>query len=174
MKVIIGFSRTKKGGIAGLFSRVITRFEGVPFSHVYVRWYSETADRGLVYQASGTKVNFVGLDRFMGHSQVFEEYEFTMAGEKKPDLLRFCIDVAGEDYGISQAFGIGLMRLAKWWFGKRISNPFRHGEICSEIGAKVLRIMGYSPDFDDDQAGPREVWEYVKSLPEAIKLENQT
>lgn len=163
-KVIIGFS-TPKSWMP--YSWLIQTAYGTPFSHVYVRFRSDKFDRDLIYQASKSIVNFMGMDVFLGHNQIVEEYEVDISEEKFNEMIAFAIDTAGKPYGVLQAVGMGLVRIAEI-FGKTIKNPFKDGGatyVCSEMGAYVLaNFDSITLPKDADDMTPKDVRDCLTAL----------
>lgn len=163
--LIIGFSKSKKK--FAIYSWLICWVEGTPFSHAYIRWYSNALQRDIIYQASGTMVNFCGRKVFDEHHRVVEEFQIEVSPEAKQKVVQFAIDNAGVPYGTKAALGIGLVRFMKL-FGKTITNPFRDGKttyVCSELVADILiEALGQKLDQGIDDIGPKTLYEYAKKL----------
>lgn len=135
--IIVGFSRPKKWKP---FAWLIMQAYNIPYDHVYVRFYSDSYERNLVYQASGTKVNFMSQEIFLEDNLAIAEFEIEISKENKKQMVQFAIDNCGKPYGIKAVFGLTLVRIAEL-FGKTIKNPFRDNEttyVCSELGAYIL------------------------------------
>lgn len=156
--VRIGFSRPKEWHV---LSALIMAVERTDYSHVYVRWHSDKYGRDLIYQASGLKVNFVGLDLFMSMNTIVDEFDFDVSDETYVKMVQFCIDNAGKPYGGKQLVGMGIKKLG-------FENPFRDGKqtyVCSELGAYIVREFiseGIGTDLDD--IDPLALHEYLSSL----------
>src|SRR5690349_251313 len=104
MKTIaIGFSRPKKFNI---LSWLIMKVQRTEYSHVYVRFHSDSLDRDLIYQASGLQVNFVGGTLFKDHHLTVKEFSLSVTDETYKNTLQFAVDKAGMPYSIKQLFGI--------------------------------------------------------------------
>lgn len=167
-KMWVGFSKPKKWFKP--FSWAIRLVEGTPYSHVYFRIYSEGLDVDLIYQASGSQVNFVGLQHFEDHAMCLAEFEV-------PDIdpadyrvfMREAIKTAGADYSIKQPLGIFLIKVFNL-----TKNPFHNGKaawVCSElvgyglsnilkkinISEKEIEIMGPKGIFDICKANFKQV-----------------
>ena len=74
-----------------------------PVSHAYIKFYSESYDRWLIYQASGTKVNFIGETLFDSTELIYKEFELPASGQwlrLKP--YNSAIDKCGLPYSILQ------------------------------------------------------------------------
>ena len=84
----IGFSKPK-GKWFPLMSWVIRLIEQTPYSHVYVEWEARKYKTHIVYQASGTKVNFMNQKIFREQNTVTHEFDFEISEEDigKLDLL---------------------------------------------------------------------------------------
>jgi hypothetical protein len=162
--IIVGFSTHKKFGI---FPWLIKKVEKTPYSHVYLKFYSSKLDRDVIYQASGTKVNFVGTEIFNRDSVVIEEFSIDISDEVKTKTMRFCIDNAGIAYGMKQVLGIGIVRFFRL-FNKEIKNPFSDGyktEVCAELVGHILEdCLGNKLDIDLDTVGPKGIYDYVSKI----------
>jgi hypothetical protein len=151
MIVRIGFSRHR--GFAPL-SWAIMLVEGTPFSHAYLKFYSASMERWLVYEATGKGVFFKSLAIFDEHAETVEEYELPISEEHRVRLMRWAVDQSGKPYGRLQIVGILAMRVARK-FGFTIRNLFTNGRtqfICDELVAEALVQAGYSvtrSEFDD-------------------------
>jgi len=162
-QLTIGFSRAK--GFKP-FSWAIQKVLNTPFSHTYIKFKSDKFDRVLVYQASGTAVNFMEEKRVLLTHEVIAEFELEISDEAYIKTVQFAIDQSGVPYGISQIFGILYVK-ALGSFGKRVKNPFPNGNgnyICSELVAQILKeIMDLKVDQDLDLITPKEVYELLKT-----------
>lgn len=159
--LIVGFSKPSK---LKLISYLITKLDGTDFSHVYIRLYSESLNRNLIYQASGLKVNFIGFNSFLSHNTVVASFKIKIMEEQKIKLLQKAIDYAERPYSIKQLIGLGFVRGCAF-FGKRIKNPFYDGDqafICSELVANLLVDLGY--EFEDlNNVSPKDIYEVLKN-----------
>lgn len=165
MQIKIGFSKPKKWKA---FAWLIMAGYGISYSHVFLELNAVKYERKLIYQASGGKVNFMGEDLFHEDNVVVKEYIIEIPDEKYIAMMQFAIDNSGRHYGIKQAFGMAIVRLAEI-FGVKITNPFRDGVntfVCSELGAYVLEnFAGIKINRDQDDITPLDLWNYFQSLP---------
>lgn len=164
-QLIIGFSRSKKR--FPVYGWLIMLFEGTPFSHVYIRWYSQGLDRNIIYQASGQAVNFMNPATWTEHNKVVEEFQIPVSEDQKKKIVQFAMDNVGIPYGWKAAIGMGYMKIMSW-FGKKVKNPFRDGRsayVCSELVATMLTdYFGANIKDDLDSAGPAIVYDYIKRI----------
>jgi hypothetical protein len=170
-KIVMGFSRPKKS-VFPLFSWLIRAVEKTSYSHCYVRWYSETYDEPLVYEASGTTIHFVGQDFWMDHVTVIHEFELDVSDEHFHAIVKFCMHNAGQPYSILQAAGIALYQAAKA-ADIKLGNIFKNDRtawVCSEHCGYLLRLLGYDVSEDLDLVGPRDIYEVVSNIPNARRL----
>jgi hypothetical protein len=160
MKTItIGLSRAKG---FGPLSKIIQWAENTEFSHAYVSFQSDSLDRELIYQASGTRVNFTGRKIFDGHAETTNTYKIQVSDEKYKEILQFCVDQAGKPYGIKNLFYIGWFYLT----GHKISRGDNEESfICSELVGEILRMAGilYS-DVNLDYYTPKNVYVTMELL----------
>ena len=135
MKLTIGFSKPKHKSFP-LFSWSIRLFEGTPYSHVYLKWYSEHLQMHLVYHAAGTSMHFLGPDRADHELNTVREYTLDVSPETKRLIVAYCVSKAGTPYGLRTVLGIALKRI----FGTS-KNVFADGDktqFCSEFIARIL------------------------------------
>lgn len=144
---------------------------GTPYSHVYVRFKSESFDRELIYQASNSMVNFMGLETFLKNNLIYKEFSIDITSENRKNLVQFAIDMAGRPYSIKEAIGLGLVKIASW-FGKKIKNPWGDGTqgfVCSVLAAYILEnFLGEDVPDDFEDADPEKIYNFLSSkLPSA-------
>lgn len=157
MIVTVGFSKPKSQG--AVFSKLIRLFEGTEYSHVYIKM-STRYGVDVVYQASGTKVNFMNYDLFAKQVIILREFEFEIDRDTKDAILNFCFTHVGAAYGIKQILGMGIARLLKR------QNPFSDGlntMVCTEVVGRILQVI--DPKFDTknfDNLGLNDVYHYLK------------
>jgi hypothetical protein len=163
-KITIGFSKPKKFKI---FAAAIQLLFGTPYDHVYIQFKSEFFSRGLIYQASKLMINFMGVDVFLAENKIVKEFDINISDEALKNLVQFAIDNAGKPYGMKEAFGIGLVRVAEI-FGKKIDNPFRgrtETYVCSVLAAYVLKnFSGVELGEDYEDMSPKAVWDILSQL----------
>lgn len=143
--VTIGFSRPKGFSI---LSTIIRWVEGTKFDHTYLRIYSKSLDRWLIYHASKTSLHFSNWESIQANNVICEEYELPIFEAEKVKILQYCVDNLEKPYGVLELIGIGWVRLARA-LGYKIKNPFSDGlktEVCSEVVGHVLKMI---QDHDD-------------------------
>lgn len=167
MKTIkIGFSKPNNMRYK-IFAWLIMKSYKTSYSHVYIKLRSENYERDIIYQASGTIVNFMSPDIFSSHNEIVEEFQVSLTDENYIKMMQFAIDNAGKPYGIKECFGLAIVRICDF-FGKKISNPFKNeGKtyICSELAGFILREFD-QVTFDKKQYDltPLDIYTYFKSL----------
>lgn len=153
--VTIGFSKSRKKLPIG--SWLIRAYMGTPYSHVFLKFYSETLDRELIYEAVGGGVRFIGSEQWKKHAVEVASFKVDLVKDNRVSLLQYCIDHAGENYGFLQNLGIPLTSLFNLG-----SNPFQSGTNCSEEVYKVLLLSGYPKTKKKDLVTPRDVYEILQ------------
>ena len=135
--IVVGFSRPK--GWFEPFSWLIRLAYWSPFSHAYVRFELQKAQRNLVFQASGLSVNFISDVNFNAKEVIYKEFIIPITKDKL-DLLRFAIDQLGKPYSIKGILGMAMVRVGQI-LGIKINNPFSYdssSDFCSELTAYIL------------------------------------
>lgn len=162
---IVGFSKPNRWKPFAWLIQLVDRTE---YDHVYIKWYSPSIDRWMVYQASGTAVNFEGTTHFLSHSIPIEEYQLQVSDNTKKSVIQYAVDNCGVPYGVKQVLGIGIVKVAKL-IGKNIKNPFSDGsktEVCAELVGRILEdCLGDKLNIDLDSADPTQINVAVQSIP---------
>lgn len=152
-KIYIGFSRPKKFAILSWLIRVVLKTE---YSHVYVKFHSDTYDRNIIYQASGLQVNFVGEKLFDEKEIIVKEFEFDVSDDTYTKMMIFAIDKAGYPYSVKQLFDIAGYMLTKKVL---LSEDGRNAYICSELASQMIKEDLKIPiDKDLDLITPKDVY----------------
>lgn len=162
-KMWVGFSKPK--GWFKPFSWAIRLVEGTPYSHVYFRIYSESIGLDLIYQASGTQVNFMGITHFENQAICLAEFELPdVDGDDYKSFMREAVINAGAAYSTKQPLGIFLIKV----FNLR-KNPFRNGKaawVCSELVGyvlcKILKRIELS-EHDLEVLGPKGIFKICRN-----------
>ncbi len=162
-RITVGFSKPKAKFVP--FADAIKKVIGSDFSHTYIKFKADSFNRVLIYQASGTAVNFMAEERFLDHNTVVAEFDLEVSEEVFNKTLQFAIDQVGTPYGMSQIFGILYVK-ALGLFGLKARNPFPNGSgnyVCSELVAQILKeIIGLQVEQDLDLIDPKEVFELLQ------------
>lgn len=160
-RVIVGFSKPKTWKP---YAWLIMKSFGTPYSHTYIKVYSNTYKRYLIYQASGTSVNFMSDQIFNDHAIVVDEFMLEISDEARKSMMQFAIDNCGKPYGMKEALGLAIVKIASW-MGKTIKNPLSDKEatyVCSGLVAEVLRdFFGKELPKDPDDMTPKDVYELL-------------
>jgi hypothetical protein len=158
----VGFSRPRKWFVP--FSWLIRLFDGTPYSHVYIRFYSSKYDRWMVYQASHTYVNFYGMPSFEKEALVVREFDIEVDDETRASVIKFAIDNAGVPYNLKTVFGIAFVKIAAL-FGVVIDkNPLTgDGFFCSLlVGDIMVGKLGNKLPGDPNLWTPRVIYETLE------------
>lgn len=161
--IIIGF--TRPSGWFEPFSWLIRLVCWTPYSHVYIKFYSKSTDRWLIYQASGTKLNFIGQTLFDAEEVLCGEFEIPITFPTRNNTIQFCIDNVGKPYAVGQIIGFACVLFMKI-FGKKIKNPFYNGNsyFCSELVGDILEeLLKEGGSLDPSISSPKDIWNFLLS-----------
>lgn len=134
--ITIGFSKPKDHPFP-ILAWAIQYWQKTPYSHVYVRFYSESINRTLVYEAVGKGVRFISLDNWTKHAEEVKSYTLEVKKCNAVTLLQYCVDHSGDKYGMLQNLGIFLAKAFSWK-----KNPWTSGKNCSEAISEMLQAEG--------------------------------
>lgn len=157
--VVFGFSRRKTWNP---LSWLIMLFDGTGYSHSYVRIWSESMHRWLIYQASMKGgLHFCSLERFLKDNIIVDEFSVRETDQERLRLVIKCVDYAADDYSVLQLVGIGLVKVMKW-FKFEVKNPWPFGWICTEIVYEFLDDLGIKIDQDRNSVGLKTIRDHLK------------
>ena len=157
MKTItFGFSKSKKRFAIG--SVLIRWYMCAPYSHVYMKFRSDSLERTLIYEAVGAGVRFIGAERWAEHAEEVDSVTIQISDENYVKLMQWCVDNSGIDYGFGQNFGIILANICKLK-----TNPLKNGKNCSEAIGEILELEGYSFDKELNLLTPKDINIALKS-----------
>lgn len=155
--ITIGFSRPK-GRLFPIGSWLIRLHQRTPYSHCYVRFYSESINRTLIYEAVGSGVRFISLKKWEEKAEEILFFNLKVKKCNSVTMMQEFVDEAGADYGQMQNIGIFLANVFGWK-----SNPWRKGKNCSEIVGKLLRSEGFEVSKSLDLLTPKDIENILKS-----------
>lgn len=162
--LIVGFSKPKQ---YKLFAKLIMIGYCIPYSHVYIKFWSDKFQRFLIYQASGTAVNFMGTTIFEDHNETIKEFELVLTDEDRIKMIQFALDNSGKSYGFKNALGLTVVRIMEL-FGKRIKNPLADDGktyVCCELVGHVLKeYANTNIPYDLNTLNPKELYEFMLSI----------
>lgn len=155
--VTIGFSKSKKPCAIG--SKLIRWYMKTPYSHVYLKFKSTSLNRTLIYEAVGSGVRFIGESKWKEHAEEVQAFDIQINNDKYLELLQYCVDNAGAEYGFMQNIGIVLAGLFKEKF-----NRFTKGMNCSENTYNIADLLGIEIGKDKNIVTPKDLYDKVSTL----------
>lgn len=168
-QITIGFSRASTK--FPIFSWLIMLTQKTPYSHVYLKYTNDYADRVIYYQASHTLVNYMNESTFLGQEKVVEEYTFNVSNDAFKAVLQFAIDNAGKPYGTLSIIGLAVVQVAML-FGIKMHNPLKEAGgtwICDQLIAQLLvSSANVKLLMPLDDMTPADTYALVKTLPKNL------
>ena len=156
MKTItIGFSKPKNKFFP-VFSWLIRLYQWTPYSHVYLKFRSESLDRNLVYESVFGGVRFVGEKIWKEKAKTTAEFKLDVSDASYTSILQYCVDHAGMPYAGMQNLGLVIANLLNL-----DENPFKSGINCSEAIANILILNGKSIDKCLDLVTPKDIFDIL-------------
>lgn len=151
----IGFSKPKNR-IFPIFSYFIKWFLKTEYSHVFVQFDSESLGTSLIYESVGEGVRFISFDLWKEKAEITDIFEIEVDTDIYKEIMRFCINNSGKEYGFSQNIGVFLAYLTKL-----SHNPFNKNQNCSETTAKIINIIKKIFNSDINLVTPRDIYEVL-------------
>lgn len=165
-KISIGFSKPKNVFFP-VFSYIIRAVYNTEYSHTYIRYHSDDLQRDIIYEAVGKGVRFIGLTNWLKHAEVVDEFSIEIPEEQYDNLMKYCIDEAGLDYGLVQCVGILVVELLSKVGVILNKNPFpghSMDRICSEEVSNVLKSIGIVIKKDRNLISPKDIYEALSHV----------
>lgn len=144
------------------FSWLIRLVQGVPYSHVRLRWISGSGEE-LIYEAGGFSVRLIGkLAQPLHPVLILESFEIEVSDSEYKNLIKL-FRFAGVSYSIKQIVGIAIAIAFK--LKRNILTQGRLGQVCSElVGLALKEVKQWNVNYNLDVAGPKEIYEFLTSL----------
>lgn len=161
--IYVGFSKPKSWKI---FAQLIMFGYGIPYDHVYIRYFSKEMNNWMIFQASKTNVNMMSQATLEQDNFIVKEFEVQLTNENMAAMQEFASSSLGRPYGIKECFGLAWVRVCAL-FGKVVSNPFKFTGstyVCSELAGYVCeQFAGMDVDIDPANINPKEMYDYLSS-----------
>jgi hypothetical protein len=162
-KIIVGFSKARSK--FAFLSYLIRLVEGTNFSHVFITWKSNWLDLQVVYQASGTQVNFIDSERFNKKALITDSFELSISDDVFKSIIQECMKRAGVGYSLPQLFWLlcyktcTVLHLPVKWIPK----DGRKLYVCSELVAELLeKELKISFNKELDFVTPKDIYNILK------------
>ena len=133
------------------------------WSHVYLRYVSETTGQSIVAESSQGESHKVTLDNWLVRNKRIIEIEIEIEREDFKNILTLINSSLQTKYSKKNILGILFYDLGFKKFAKRFSDG-KKGLICSEEVAYVLLILGLKFDRPIDFVRPDQI---IKKLEES-------
>lgn len=147
-KLVIGFSKPKS--FWKPFAWLIRLYERTPFSHVYMKHFSDKYQAWLIYQASGAQVNFMSEKNFNHVAIKTSEFLFDISDDDFDSYMAWAIQNAGAPYSMKKILEI-VLRKDIW--------PSSEPQwVCSVLAGFALKGK-IKEDFDWQVATPKHIYQ---------------
>jgi hypothetical protein len=157
-KITIGFSRPRNIHIP-FVSWLIRLYQGwTPYSHTYLEFYSETINRALIYEAVGKGTRFISQPKWQEYAVEVDSFTLDIKKCNYIEILQYCVDNQGNNYGHLQNIGIVIANLFGWK-----KNPFTSGRNCSEEIGRILLLENFKIDKDLNLLTTEDIYNVLKS-----------
>lgn len=144
MKITVGFSRARDWWLIG--SQLIKTSESRPYSHVFIRYTSQSTGMEIVAQASHGCINLMNYDRFLTVNTLVKEYSFEISEDEFKFMLNYIESNLGTTYSKVQIVLLGIKKL----LGIEVNIHNKDAAfICSEFIARILEVVGVLTQIDD-------------------------
>lgn len=170
MKIIFGLSRPKTWKP---YAALIMWWDGIPFDHAYTKFISNSWDTSFIYQASGSRTNFMSQQWFDKHNDSIEEYELECDTETFNRIGEICVKREGIPYGIKQTFGKAIVCIVYLISKKKIKNPLADpgAQDCIEEQAEILRDgCGVDVPLDMSSITVKPYRDWLASIPQLRRI----
>lgn len=131
------------------------------YSHVAIRWYSDTYKRYMVYHAAHGTVHFVSDDLFVQNNVIVHTDMIELSNEQFNKVISKCIDLAGLPYGYSELINILYGDINHRITGTWIQSGDGKGYICSELLAVILDMLNIKICKPKHLINPKDIYEVL-------------
>lgn len=131
----IGFSYPKKFRIGAW---VISKWLGKPYSHVYIKFESDTIPN-TIYHAANGMVHFMEENNFKSINHIIKEIKLPPSATARKVILTHAIYLAGVKYGYIELLKIFISDVCTFLNCPIFKSYNGAGYICSELVAEVLK-----------------------------------
>lgn len=152
-------------------SWLIRWFQKSDYSHIILKFRSDSLDRDLYYDASGQGLNFKNQHEVFSHYEITDSFALEMTREQNILSLQWCIDNLHIKYGYAQIAYLALERVGK---KLGIKVPFfvknrRKRMICNEVGYYLLKdVLGDEIEINPDATDLN--WLYAYLVKREVKI----
>lgn len=192
-KLYVGLSKSKPVKIGSVLIRWAespkklsdprTWFSLYHSSHVFIL-FPKKPNRPffMVQEAAGAMIRWMSQFNFLDHAEFTKLYELDLTKPVYDEIKTYGEQFAGTPYAFMENLGIVWVRLCNL-FGKKVKNPFPHGEKaqkCSELVCRnvILRITGmniqtlsYVVNFERGHSMPEDLdLVGVRDMEEALEM----
>jgi hypothetical protein len=134
--ITIGFSKRNK--FTSISDWFINLHKNAPYNCMYVKFYSESLNRTLVYEAVDKGVRFVGNKVWEDYANEISSYTISIKKCNQIRLLQFCADNAGINCTYRERLGFFIMSVFK--LNKKTTSI--NFNFLEKIG-NILKLEGY-------------------------------
>lgn len=159
MKTItIGFS--KSTGKFAIFSWLIMLAQRNNFSHAYLKYHDDFADRNIIFQASGLEVNLMGCTLFGQKENIVKEFDIQVSDDCFKKIMQFAIDKLGQPYSMLQILNSAIYLIC----GKSPFNGYIAGWDCSKLMADLLEEeLGWNIPDNLSVITPKMLYDFLEN-----------
>jgi len=154
------------GALSKVSASALMAVEGCDYSHIHIEFPAGViASHAVMFDARNGQVNFSSDMVFDGHMETVRQYYIPCTEKDMSDILAFCFLYCGINYSYKELAGACIARVASW-LGKAMDNPFGDGmrtEMCSSIGARILKLSGVEVIGDVQAKSPKDVIQLLES-----------
>lgn len=145
--ILIGFATPMSP--CAFIAFAIRLIEETPYSHTYIKIWSDSANDYIVYQENFAGLSVMNGSIFNAKEKIFSEYKIEVTEEQLFEIIRFCHKNFGLPYGTKQIMGMLWARSLRQLGCPNAKNPFADGPktmVCSELVGTVLGMIGKQID----------------------------
>jgi len=162
MKLLkIGLSRPKK---FKLFAELIRLIEKTEFSHAFILFENFYGEK-VVFQASGSKVNFMNFEIFEKDNIITNLYDIEVENLDYENVISYCLKQVGKPYSIRDIVGITLYKITSL---KLLKGTKEKEFICSELIGEILQIIEILEEKELDYFTPKNLYNLLESIDDII------
>jgi hypothetical protein len=148
--MIVGFSKPNKFKIGSMLIRAWMGFS--PFSHAYLRFWSNKYQLWMVYEASHGDIHFEEWENWKTKNKIVKEFDVPVSQEKETETVKWCILQCQKPYSFK-----ALLLIPFGYTSEDIDGDGEADFVCHKFAAKAMGLPV------NEYATPKDLYIYAEN-----------
>lgn len=148
--MILGFSKPKKLKLGSLLIRAWMGF--TPFSHAYIKFWSNKYQLWMVYEASHGDIHFEEWENWLTKNKPIKEFDVLKTPEEETAIVKWCIQQCQKPYSFK-----ALLLIPFGYVSEDIDGDGQSDFVCHKFAAKAIGLNV------SELPTPKELYKYAEN-----------